>query len=30
VLPVEMERVEQKDQKIGKYKDGSEPVIGGL
>jgi len=25
-----MERVEQKDQKIGKYKDGSEPVIGGL
>jgi hypothetical protein len=25
-----MERVEQKDQKLGKYKDGSEPVIGAL
>jgi hypothetical protein len=23
-----MERVEQKDQKVGKYEDGSEPVIG--
>jgi hypothetical protein len=25
-----MERVEQKDQKVGKYEDGSEPVIGAL
>jgi hypothetical protein len=25
---VEMERVEQKDQKVGKREDGSEPVIG--
>ncbi len=25
-----MERVEQKDQKVGQYVDGSEPVIGAL
>jgi hypothetical protein len=27
---VERERVGQKDQKVGKYEDGSEPVIGEL
>ena len=29
-MAVERERVEQKDQKIGKYEDGSEQVIGAL